>query len=98
MPGSTSPSTTPSQAVQQEPDNPGFLQKFTVLKGAQRELWLIFVIKLVNIAAYGMMNSTLKLWLSSDFGYSDKESLGIVAAWSLSMTGFTLLVGSLTDV
>src|SRR5207249_1193843 len=37
------------------------------------------------------------LWLSYDFGYSDKEALGLVAAWSLSMTAFTLLVGSLTD-
>src|SRR2546421_7889677 len=83
------------------PDHPSafarFLEKFTVLKGATRELWLVFAIKFLAVAAYGLTNSTLKLWLSSDFGYSDKQALGLVAAWSLSMTVFTLLVGSLTD-
>jgi MFS family permease len=43
------------------------------------------------------MNLTLVLWLSSDFGYSDKKALGVVAAWSILMTVFTVLVGSLTD-
>src|SRR5258706_13411099 len=82
-----------------ESDQPktSFLAKFLVLKGASRELWLVFVIKLLIIAAYATTNSTIKLWLSSDFGYSDKEALGLVAAWSLTMTVFTLLVGSLTD-
>src|SRR5436190_13833769 len=83
------------------PDNPSalarFFGKFTVLKGATRELWLVFAIKFLAVAAYALTNSTIKLWLSSDFGYSDKEALGLVAAWSLTMTGFTLLVGSLTD-
>jgi MFS family permease len=98
MPGSTSQSSVVNPSTPPPvPAKPTFLQKFTVLKSAQRELWLIFILKFVNIAAYGMMNSTLKLWLSSDFGYTDKQSLGIVATWSLSMTAFTLLVGSLTD-
>jgi MFS family permease len=83
------------------PDPPSalarFFGKFTVLKGATRELWLVFAIKFLAVAAYALTNSTLKLWLSSDFGYSDKEALGLVAAWSLTMTVFTLLVGSLTD-
>ena len=74
-----------------------FLGKFTVLKGAPRELWLIFGIKFLGITAYKITNLTLVLWLSSDFGYSDRGALGLVAAWSLSMTVFTLLVGSLTD-
>ena len=75
----------------------GFFAKFAVLGNAQRELWLVFGIKFLMVAAYGLTNSTIKLWLSSDFGYSDKEALGLVAAWSLSLTAFTLLVGSLTD-
>src|SRR5947209_19685325 len=75
----------------------GFFAKFAVLGNAQRELWLVFAIKFAMVAAYGLTNSTIKLWLSYDFGYSDKEALGLVAAWSLSMTAFTLLVGSLTD-
>ncbi len=75
----------------------GFIGKFLVLRGAARELWLTFLIKFLSVAAYAVMNLTIKLWLSKDFGFSDKEALAIVLAWSLTMTGVTLLVGSLTD-
>ncbi len=68
-----------------------------VLKGAARELWVTFVIKLLVIAAYALTNSTIVLWLSSDFGYGDQRALGMVALWSLSMTVVTLLVGPVTD-
>lgn len=71
--------------------------RFLVLKGAVRELWIIFGAKLLAILAYGIMNSTLVLWLSSDLGYSDIRAGLIVAAWSAAMTFFTVLVGSLVD-
>ena len=76
---------------------PALLGKFLVLKGAARELWITFLVKCLAVAAYAVANSTLVLWLSTDFGYSDQQALGLVAAWSLSMTVVTLLVGSLTD-
>ncbi len=75
----------------------GFLSRFTVLLHAPRELWLALIIKFLMFAAYGLTNSTLKLWLSSDFGYSDTQALALVGAWSLVITIVTLLVGSLTD-
>lgn len=75
----------------------GFLAKFTVLHGAQRELWIALVAKFLNFAAYAVTNYTLKLWLSTEFGYSDQQALGIVLAWSLTMTVVTVLAGSLTD-
>ncbi len=74
-----------------------FFGKFTVLHGAARELWLTFAIKLLNFAAYCVTNLTLKRWLSTEFGYTDQQALGLVAAWSISMTIVTLLVGALTD-
>lgn len=74
-----------------------FPGKFTVLKGAARELWLVFAAKLLVIAAYAVTNSTLVLWLSSDLGYNDETSLALVAGWSLIMTAATVLVGSFTD-
>ena len=74
-----------------------FLGRFTVLKGAARELWLVFAVKLLGVAAYAVTNSTLVLWLSSDLGYSDEKALGLVAGWSAVMTAITVLVGSLTD-
>src|SRR5262245_41378478 len=99
MPGITGPTSPAPDATAPSgpPGSSDLLGRFTVLFGAQRELWLVFVVKFLGIAAYGLTNSTLKLWLSSDFGYTDKEALALVAGWSLSMTAFTLLVGSLTD-
>ena len=74
-----------------------FLRRFTVLRGAPRELWLVFIVKLVGIAAYGVMNTTFVLWLSYDLGYSDEQAGFLVAGWSAAMTLFAVLVGSLTD-
>ena len=76
----------------------GFFDKFGVLKGAQRELWLTFVIKLLVIAAYSVTNKTLVLWLSADMGYSD-QAAGVLIGWiwAPAMTVFTLLAGSVTD-
>src|SRR2546425_12886588 len=75
----------------------GFLGKFLVLKGAARELWITFAVKFLGAVAYKITTLTLALWLMSDLGYGDQRAGGVVAAWSLSMTIVTLLVGSLTD-
>src|SRR5439155_1518784 len=75
-----------------------FLAKFTVLKGAERELWLTFLIKLLIISAYSITNKTLILWLSSDLGFSDQAAGALIGwVWAPAMTVFTLLAGSLTD-
>src|SRR6478672_8114818 len=76
----------------------GFIAKFTVLKGAQRELWLTFLIKLLIISAYSITNKTLILWLSYDLGFRDQSAGALVGwVWAPAMTIFTLLAGSLTD-
>src|ERR1051325_5728669 len=74
-----------------------FLSKFTVLKGASRDLWLVFGIKFLVIVAYSLTNSTLVLWLTSDLGYGDQKALGFVAGWSAVLTLITIMVGPLTD-
>ncbi|PYJ76709.1 MAG: MFS transporter [Verrucomicrobia bacterium] len=76
----------------------GFFGKFTVLKGAQRELWLTFLIKLLIISAYSVTNKTLILWLSSDLGFNDQAAGALIGwVWAPAMTVFTLLAGSITD-
>jgi MFS family permease len=75
----------------------GFLQKFTVVKGFSRELWITLAVKMLSYAAYAVTNFTLKRWLSTEYGYNDQQALAIVGAWSLAMTIVTLMVGSLTD-
>jgi MFS family permease len=57
----------------------------------------MFLVKLVGIAAYGIMNTTFVLWLSYDLGYSDERAGFLVAGWSTAMTLFAVFVGSLTD-
>ncbi len=74
-----------------------FLQKFTVMEGAVRELWIIFASKILTILAYSLVNSTLVLWLSSDIGLSDRSAGFIIASWSTVLTIFTVMVGSLVD-
>jgi MFS family permease len=76
----------------------GFLEKFTVLKGAQRELWLTFLIKFLIYTAYSVTNKTMVLWLSNDLGFSDQAAGALVGwVWAPAMTIFTLLAGSVTD-
>ena len=76
----------------------GFLAKFTVLRGAQRELWLTFLIKFLIYTAYSITNKTMVLWLSKDLGFSDQAAGALVGwVWAPAMTVFTLVAGSLTD-
>jgi MFS family permease len=74
-----------------------FIAKFTVLRGAVRELWIVFGAKLLTIMAYQVMNLTLPLWLSWDLGYDDVGASNIIVVWSMLMTLFTVLVGSFVD-
>ncbi len=74
-----------------------FIGKFLELRGAARELWIIFGTKIMTILAYSVVNSTLVLWLSSDLGFGDKSAGVVVATWSTALTIFTVMVGSLVD-
>jgi MFS family permease len=74
-----------------------FLGKFTVLFGAVRELWIVFAIVLFSNLAYRVVNFTLRLWLSSDLGYSDVQAGVVALFWSAGMSLAIVLVGSLTD-
>src|SRR5947207_1256359 len=95
----------PPASVLEEPLGPietgglrGFVAKFTVLKAAQRELWLTFLIKFLIYTAYSVTNKTMVLWLSKDLGFSDQAAGALVGwVWAPAMTVFTLLAGSLTD-
>src|SRR5690349_25101696 len=76
----------------------GFFAEFSVLKGAQRELWLTFLIKFFIYTAYSITNRTMVLWLSKDLGFNDQQAGAITGwVWAPAMTIFTLLAGSLTD-
>src|SRR5881227_2249587 len=66
----------------------GFLAKFGVLKSAQRELWLTFLIKFLIYTAYSVTNKTMVLWLSRDLGFSDQAAGSLTDAIGLRRTFF----------
>lgn len=84
-------------AVPSRPRESSLIGKFTVLRTAPRELWVVYFTKVMEIAAYGLMQSTIVLWMSSDLGYTDAQAGDRYALWSTLITLVTLLVGSLTD-
>ncbi len=79
------------------PNEESFISKFTVLKGALRELWVMFGTKILTIVAYGLVNSTLILWLSKDMNFGDVSAGLVVTVWSTVLTLITVMVGSLVD-
>src|SRR5690606_19748296 len=75
-----------------------FLKKFTVLRSAPRELWIVYAAYILENLAYKVgAAGVLVLWLSSDLGFGDVEAGGMLAGWSIMMTLIKVLVGSLTD-
>ncbi len=75
-----------------------FIGKFTVMRHAPRELWIIYSAYIFENLAYKVGSaSVLTLWLSSDLGYGDVKAGATIAAWSAILTLVTVLVGSLTD-
>lgn len=67
------------------------------LKGSPRELWLLFVQKVVEYSAYGAMNTTFVLFLSADAGLSDMEAGTYIGFWSIALTLTLIAVGSVVD-
>lgn len=96
-PTSSTPATTGAAVPASPRGISGFISRFTVLKGAARELWLIFFIKWLSITAYSITNKTFVLWLSSDLGYGDVGAQATITAWATAMTGMTILIGALAD-
>jgi MFS family permease len=75
-----------------------FLQKFTVLRTAPRELWIIFAAYLLENIAYKLSSGqVLPGWLSLELGMGDEAKGITIGIWSALVTLFTVLVGSFTD-
>ncbi len=76
-----------------------FLRKFTVLRSAPRELWIIYAAYILENLAYKVGAATvMTLWLSSDLGFGDQSAGAMIATWSAIMTLITVVIGPLTDV
>lgn len=67
------------------------------LKKSPRDLWLLFVYKIVEYAAYSAMNMALILWLSSDCGLSDVKAGSYISGWSMILSVMNMITGALLD-
>ncbi len=75
-----------------------FLGKFSVMRSAPRELWIIYGAYIMENLAYKVGSaSLLTLWLKADLGFADKSAGAMIALWSAMLTLVTVLVGSLVD-
>jgi MFS family permease len=69
-----------------------------VLRGAPRELWIIYAAYILENLAYKLSSSqVLPGWLSLEFGMGDETKGITIGIWSALVTLFTVLVGSFTD-
>lgn len=67
------------------------------LKDSPREIWFLFLAKLLEYAAYGSSNMAFVLYLSSDCGLGDIQAGSYIGIWSMCMTIFSVFVGSIVD-
>ena len=75
-----------------------FLRKFTVLRGAPRELWIVLAAYILENIAYKLSSSqVLPGWLSLEMGMGDETKGITIGIWSALVTLLTVLVGSFTD-
>lgn len=63
-----------------------------------RELWLIYLATFLEYVGIFTFLPTLPLWLSGDFGMTDKQAGNWAATFSTLLTLFVFLVGSLADL
>jgi len=67
------------------------------LKDSPREIWILFLAKLIEYAAYGASNMAFVLYLSSDCGLGDISAGTYIGTWSVFMTSASIFVGSVVD-
>ena len=67
------------------------------LRGSPRELYLLFFTKVTEYSAYGAANMAFVLYLHNDIGLSDIAAGSYIGAWSLGLTGLTMVVGAVCD-
>lgn len=74
-----------------------FLKDYRALRGAPRELWLAFAIKVLEGFAYFSMTIVLMLWLRSELGLSFEKAGWVYGLWGTLIGIYSMLIGALID-
>ncbi len=67
------------------------------LRQSPRDMWFLFIYKIVEYAAYAAMNMALVLWLSSDCGLGDVAAGSYISGWSMLLSVMNMVAGALLD-
>jgi len=67
------------------------------LRTSPRDLWFLYGTKILEYSAYAMINMTIVLYLTKNFGMGDVAAGTYYAIWSILINFFTLLIGAVTD-
>jgi POT family proton-dependent oligopeptide transporter len=67
------------------------------LRGSPRELYMLYIAKLMEYAAYGCINLTFILYLRADCGLGDVIAGAYIGIWSMSLTICSMLIGAVCD-
>jgi MFS family permease len=76
---------------------PSLMSDLRALLACPRELWLIFLATFLEYLGVFSFLQTLTLWLSSDYGMSDKAAGYWAATFSTLLTLFVFMVGAIAD-
>ena len=67
------------------------------LWGSPRDMWLLFLYKVLEYTAYASMNMALVLWLSKDCGLGDISAGFYILVWSTMLSVMAMVAGALVD-
>ena len=67
------------------------------LRNSPRDMWLLFLYKVVEYSAYAAANMAIILWLTRDCGLGDVGAGAYISAWSMMLSIIGMLTGPLID-
>ncbi len=67
------------------------------LRGSPRDMWFLFIYKIIEYSSYAAMNMAIILWLSRDCGLGDVAAGSYIAAWSMMLSVIAMVAGALVD-
>ncbi len=67
------------------------------LWGSPRELFMLYISKILEYGAYGAINLTFILYLHEDCGLTDIQAGAYIAVFSMSLTICSMLIGAVCD-
>lgn len=73
------------------------LDDFRALRGAPRELWIVFAVKFLESLAYFAIYNLIAVYLSADLGYSDVEAGTVAGVWLTVISVMTFFSGFVAD-